>query len=59
MSDHLFVDKAKSEMGTIERLLKGLPIIRGYVDKELRRDADYRVRQTIANALRGRKATAL
>lgn len=46
-----FVDKAKDEMGAIERLLKGLPIIRGYVDKELRRDADYRLRQTIASEL--------
>lgn len=46
-----FVDKAKENMGTIERLLKGLPIVRGYVDKELRRDADYRLRQTIAGTL--------
>lgn len=46
-----FVDKAKGEMGAIERLIKGLPIVRGYVDKELRRDADYRLRQTIAGAL--------
>lgn len=46
-----FVDKAKANMGAVERLLKGLPIIRGYVDKELRRDADYRLRQTIVEAL--------
>lgn len=46
-----FVDKAKENMGTIERLLKGLPIVRGYVDKELRREADYRLRQTIAGTL--------
>jgi hypothetical protein len=50
-----FVDKAKANMGTIERLLKGLPIIRGYVDKELRREADYRLRQTIAAALEAEK----
>jgi hypothetical protein len=50
-----FVDKAKGEMGAIERLIKGLPIIRGYVDKELRRDADYRLRQTIAGALDAEK----
>lgn len=55
MSENPFVEKAKSEMGTIERLLKGLPIIRGYVDKELRRDADYRVRQTIAGELENEK----
>lgn len=51
----LFVDKAKGEMGTIERLLKGLPIIRGYVDKDLRRDADFRLRQTIVSQLEAEK----
>jgi hypothetical protein len=51
----LFVDKSKAEMGTIERLLKGLPVIRGYVDKELRREADYRLRQTIAGTLENEK----
>jgi len=50
-----FVDKAKENMGAIERLLKGLPIVRGYVDKELRREADYRLRQTIAAALAAEK----
>ncbi|MCB0115107.1 MAG: hypothetical protein R2873_02810 [Caldilineaceae bacterium] len=50
-----FVDKAKANMGAVERLLKGLPIIGGYVDKELRRDADYRLRQTIAEALTNEK----
>lgn len=50
-----FVDKAKENMGTIERLLKGLPIVRGYVDKELRREADYRLRQTIAGTLESEK----
>lgn len=50
-----FVDKAKANMGTIERLLKGLPIVRGYVDKELRREADYRLRQTIASTLEAEK----
>jgi len=50
-----FVDKAKENMGTIERLLKGLPIVRGYVDKELRREADYRLRQTIAGTLENEK----
>lgn len=45
------VEGAKKNMGAIERLLKGLPVIRGYVDKELRRDADYRLRQTLATEL--------
>jgi hypothetical protein len=50
-----FVDKAKEEMGAIERLLKGLPIIRGYVNKELRRDADFRLRQTLTDELNAEK----
>lgn len=56
MSDQ-FVDDAKSRMGAIERLLKGLPGIRGYVDKELRRDADKRLRELIAGQLEDEKAT--
>jgi hypothetical protein len=50
MSDQ-YVDAAKERMGAIERLLKGLPGIRGYVDKELRRDADKRLREMIAGQL--------
>lgn len=50
MSDQ-FVDAAKERMGAIERLLKGLPGVRGYVDKELRRDADKRLREMIAAQL--------
>lgn len=50
MSDQ-YVDAAKERMGAIERLLKGLPGIRGYVDKELRRDADKRLREMIAGEL--------
>jgi hypothetical protein len=50
MSDQ-FVDFAKSQMGAIERLLKGLPGISGYIDKELRRDADKRVREGLVQAL--------
>lgn len=50
MSDQ-FVNSAKERMGAIERLLKGLPGIRGYVDKELRRDADKRLREMIAGQL--------
>lgn len=50
-----FVDKAKEEMGAIERLLKGLPLIRGYNDKELRRDADRRLRQTLVASLEQEK----
>jgi len=46
-----FVESAKNQMGGVERLLKGLPGIRGYVDKELRRDADKRVREAIVASL--------
>jgi hypothetical protein len=58
MSDQ-FVDAAKERMGAIERLLKGLPGIRGYVDKELRRDADKRVRDLIAQELEVQKQALL
>jgi hypothetical protein len=50
MSDQ-FVDNAKGQMGAIERLLKGLPGISGYIDKELRRDADKRVREGLVQML--------
>jgi len=58
MSDQ-FVDFAKSQMGAIERLLKGLPGIGGYIDKELRRDADKRVREGLARTLEQSKAQLL
>jgi hypothetical protein len=58
MSDQ-FVDAAKERMGAIERLLKGLPGIKGYVDKELRRDADKRLRELIAQELETQKQELL
>jgi hypothetical protein len=58
MSDQ-FVDAAKERMGAIERLLKGLPGIRGYVDKEMRRDADKRLRELIAQELETQKQALL
>mgnify|MGYP003382442842 CR=1 FL=1 len=50
MADN-FVEFAKGQMGAVERLLKGLPGISGYVDKDMRRDADKRVRDAIAASL--------
>lgn len=50
MADN-FVEFAKQQMGAVERLLKGLPGIGGYVDKEMRRDADKRVREAVAASL--------
>src|SRR5690606_19325201 len=46
-----FIEQAKSERNVLERLIKGLPFVRGYTDKEMRRNADYRVRQLIAAEL--------
>lgn len=54
MSDQ-FVEQAKASMGALERLFKGLPGISGYVDKELRRDADKRLRELIAGQLNEQK----
>jgi hypothetical protein len=54
MSDR-FVEQAKANMGALERLLKGLPGISGYVDKELRRDADKRLRELLALQLTEQK----
>lgn len=58
MADN-FVEFAKSQMGAVEKLLKGLPGISGYIDKELRRDADKRVREAIATALDQSKAALI
>lgn len=44
MTDN-FVEFAKGQMGAVEKLLKG------YIDKELRRDANKRVREAIAASL--------
>jgi hypothetical protein len=54
-----YVEKAKEDMNVFERLLKGLPGIRGYVDKELRRDADKRLRDLIAGQLEEQKRNLL
>ena len=58
MSDD-FVTQAKEQRNVFERLLKGLPGIRGYTDKELRRNADYRLRQMIGDELDAQKAALL
>lgn len=54
-----FVEQAKANMGALERLFKGLPGISGYVDKELRRDADKRLREFIATQLTEQKLQLL
>lgn len=50
MSDP-YVDQVKREQHVLERLIKGLPGVRGYANKELRRNADYDVRKMVADEL--------
>lgn len=55
------LDRAKDEMGSIERFLSKLPGIKGYREKEMRRDADKQLRDALARRLeaRRRKLTGL
>jgi hypothetical protein len=55
------VEKAKGEMGAIERAFYSLPGIEGYKNKEMRRDADRKVRDALAKRLeeQRRRVTAL
>lgn len=55
------IERAKSEMGGLEKFIAKLPGIKGYREKEMRRDADKQVRDTVARRLetRRRKLTAL
>jgi hypothetical protein len=50
------VDKAKAAMGGFEKFISGLPGIKGYREKELRRDADKQVRDQLARELTERRA---
>ncbi len=49
------VQSAKDEMGGLERAIMGLPGIKGYREKELRRDADKQVRVNLAHHLESRR----
>lgn len=49
------LEKGKSEMGWLERVVSSLPGIRGYRDKEMRRDADKQVREALAAELKLRR----
>ncbi len=55
------IEKAKSQMGGIESFFSRLPGVKGYREKELRRDADKQLRDTLARELSDRrtKITAL
>ena len=50
-----FVDNAQQNRDALEHLIKGLPGVSGYVDKEVRRDADKRLRLLIAGELETQK----
>ena len=45
------VDKAKEAMGGVEKFFANLPGIKGYRDKEMRREADKRLRSSLARQL--------
>ncbi len=49
------VQKAKDEMGGLEKAVAGLPGVKGYREKELRREADKQVRDTLARQLETRR----
>ncbi len=49
------VEKAKSQMGWLESLFSKLPGIKGYREKEIRRDADKQLRDTLARELAERR----
>ncbi len=55
------VQSAKDEMGGVESCIAKLPGIKGYREKEIRRDADKQVRENLARRLqsRRRKLTSL
>ena len=44
-------DRAKDNMGSLERTISNLPVIKEYRDKELRREADRRLRESLARRL--------
>jgi hypothetical protein len=46
-----FVNRAEAQRGAIEELIKGLPGLRGYIEKETRRDADKRLRLYLVGQL--------
>jgi len=53
------IEKAKGAMGGVERLISGLPGIKSYREKEMRRDADKQVRETLAHELEERRSEVI
>lgn len=50
------MNKAKESMGAIEKVIYGVPGIKGYKEKELRRETDKAVREQVAKQLEDQKA---
>lgn len=46
-----FTKRAKAGMGSVEKFVSNLPVIRDYQNKELRREADRKLRETTARHL--------
>ena len=55
MQDDLMA-KAKDQMNVVENVLAGVPGIKGYKEKELRRETDKTVRTMVARQLDDQKA---
>ncbi len=55
------IERVKTSMGSLERTISGLPVLRDYREKELRREADRRLRQNVTRRLESsrRKLTGL
>lgn len=49
------IEKAKDQMGGLERLLSKLPGVKGYREKDIRRDSDKQLRDTLARELADRR----
>lgn len=50
------LNQAKEGMGAIEKVIYGVPGIKGYKEKELRRETDKAVREQVAKQLEDQKA---
>jgi hypothetical protein len=50
------IEKGKDQMGAIEKTVMGLPGIKGYREKEMRRDADKKVRESFVHELESRRS---
>jgi hypothetical protein len=49
------MEKAKSEMSSLERFVSKMPVVKGYREKEMRRETDKQIRDTLARRLEARR----